>query len=226
MVVKPEGKSGRRWEDDITTCLMVRKRGAVDWIYLTQEGARGELLCTRQWTFFFHKRRGISWCAKQLSASQEGLCSVEFVCLLGVWTLHLYPTCTVTTGWTTGRSGFDPRQGQRIFPLASLSRPALGPTQPPVKWVPGVLSPGVKRGRGMMLTTHPHLVPRSWMSRSYTSPPQAPSWRVEGLLYFYPTCTVHVDETRESGITKDFKLCTAHRYAILCDTVYTRQPKR
>jgi hypothetical protein len=25
---------------------------------------------------------------------------------------------------------------------------------------PGVLSPGVKRGRGMMLTTHPHLVPR------------------------------------------------------------------
>jgi hypothetical protein len=34
-------------------------------------------------------------------------------------------------------------------------------TQPPVQWVPGVLSPGVKRGRGVMLTTHPHLVPRS-----------------------------------------------------------------
>jgi len=33
--------------------------------------------------------------------------------------------------------GFDPRQGQRIFPLASLSRPALGPTKPPVQWVPG-----------------------------------------------------------------------------------------
>jgi len=25
----------------------------------------------------------------------------------------------------------------------------------------GVLSPGVKRGRGVMLTTHPNLVPRS-----------------------------------------------------------------
>jgi hypothetical protein len=35
----------------------------------------------------------------------------------------------------------------------------------------GVLSPGVKRGRGVMLTTHPHLVPRSWMSRNYTSSP-------------------------------------------------------
>jgi hypothetical protein len=60
-----------------------------------------------------------------------------------------------------GRSGFDPRRGQRIFPLVSVSRPALGPTQPPVQWVQGVLSPGVKRGRGVMLTTHPHLVPRS-----------------------------------------------------------------
>jgi hypothetical protein len=35
----------------------------------------------------------------------------------------------------------------------------------------GVLSPGVKRGRGVTLTTHPHLVPRSWMSRSHTSSP-------------------------------------------------------
>jgi hypothetical protein len=35
--------------------------------------------------------------------------------------------------------------------------------------------PGAKRARGVTLTTHPHLVPRSGMSRSYTSsPPQAP----------------------------------------------------
>jgi hypothetical protein len=34
--------------------------------------------------------------------------------------------------------------GASIFPLSSVSRPALGPTQPPVQRVPGVLSPGVK----------------------------------------------------------------------------------
>jgi hypothetical protein len=32
-------------------------------------------------------------------------------------------------------------------------------------------SPGVKSGRGVTLTTHPYLVPRLRMSRSYTSSP-------------------------------------------------------
>jgi hypothetical protein len=59
--------------------------------------------------------------------------------------------------------------GQRIFPLTSESRPALGPTQPPVQWVTGALSPGVKRGRGVMLTTHPLLVPRTRKRGSCTS---------------------------------------------------------
>jgi hypothetical protein len=35
----------------------------------------------------------------------------------------------------------------------------------------GVPFPGAKRGRGMTLTTHPHLVPRSRMSSSYASSP-------------------------------------------------------
>jgi hypothetical protein len=37
------------------------------------------------------------------------------------------------------------RQRQRIFPLTPVSRPALGPTQTPEQWVPGVLSPGQAR---------------------------------------------------------------------------------
>jgi hypothetical protein len=61
--------------------------------------------------------------------------------------------------------------GVKDFFLASASTPALGPTQPPIQWVLGVVSAGVKHSWGMMLTTHPHLVPRSRMSRSYTSSP-------------------------------------------------------
>jgi hypothetical protein len=45
--------------------------------------------------------------------------------------------------------------GAKDFSLTSVSRPALGSTQPPVQWVPWVLSPGVKRGRGVMLTNSP-----------------------------------------------------------------------
>jgi hypothetical protein len=64
-----------------------------------------------------------------------------------------------------------PAEAKGFFSLASMSRPALRPTQPPVQWVPRVLSPGLKRGPCVTLTTHPHLVPRSRMSRSYISSP-------------------------------------------------------
>jgi hypothetical protein len=45
--------------------------------------------------------------------------------------------------------------------------------------------PGAKGGRGVTLTTHPHVMPRSRISRNYNSSPlQAPPWRVAGLLCF------------------------------------------
>jgi hypothetical protein len=67
-----------------------------------------------------------------------------------------------------------------IFLLAPASRPALG--QPPIQWVPEILSPGVKRGRGVTLTTHSQLLPK-------LSSPHVPPWHVAGqltlLTYFY-----------------------------------------
>jgi hypothetical protein len=34
---------------------------------------------------------------------------------------------------------------RKNFHFSMSSRPALGPTQPPIQWAPGALSPGVKR---------------------------------------------------------------------------------
>jgi hypothetical protein len=55
--------------------------------------------------------------------------------------------------------------GAKEFSSSLCVQTGSGATQSPVKWVPGVLSLELKRGRGVTLTTHPHLVPRS--SRMY-----------------------------------------------------------
>ena len=59
-----------------------------------------------------------------------------------------------TRYWLDG-PGIESRLG-RDFPHPS--RPAVGPTQPHVQWVPGLFQ-GVKSGRGVTLTPHPLLVP-------------------------------------------------------------------
>jgi hypothetical protein len=43
--------------------------------------------------------------------------------------------------------GFDSRRGLGIFLFTTVSRTALGPTQPHNQWVPEALSLGVKRPR-------------------------------------------------------------------------------
>jgi hypothetical protein len=55
--------------------------------------------------------------------------------------------------------------------------------------------PGGKGGRGVMLTTHPLLVPRLRKSRSYTScHTHAPLWSVTGpLLYIYIYIYIYIE---------------------------------
>jgi hypothetical protein len=78
---------------------------------------------------------------------------------------------SIVTDYGLDDRGSIPNRGRGFF-FYSL-RPDRLWGSPPVQWVPGVLSLGVKRGRNVTLTTHPHLVPRlrMSMSRSYTSSP-------------------------------------------------------
>jgi hypothetical protein len=77
----------------------------------------------------------------------------------------------ISTGWTIGVLGFDSRRGLGIFLFTTVSRTALGPTQPPIQWVPGALFMGVKRPRREAHHSCPPSaeVKNAW---SYTSTPQ------------------------------------------------------
>jgi hypothetical protein len=100
----------------------------------------------------------------------------------------------VATGYGLDGPGIESRWG-RDFP--HLSRPALGPNQPPVKMGTGSF-PGIKSGRGVTLTPHPLLVPCSWKSRAILllslwaiRPVQSLNACTRGALYlliFRPDC--------------------------------------
>jgi hypothetical protein len=85
---------------------------------------------------------------------------------------------------TTKESTFNSQQGKNISVSSKTSRSDLGPSQPPIQWVPGDISPGVK------LITQPRLVLKS---RTGAAPPpllHKPSWFAQGQIYLYLFITV------------------------------------
>jgi hypothetical protein len=66
------------------------------------------------------------------------------------------------------RLRFDPWHRRKDFPSILCVQTGSGAHPASYSVGTGILSPRVKCGRGVTLTTHPHLVPRSRMSRSYT----------------------------------------------------------
>jgi len=104
-----------------------------------------------------HRRGG--GCA---TADQVPVClNVDFSCTT-LYTVGRDSSVGTATGYGLDGPGIE-SQWRRYFP--HLSRPAMGPSQPPVQWVPG-LSLGVKSGRGVTLTPHLLLVPWSRKSRA------------------------------------------------------------
>jgi hypothetical protein len=67
---------------------------------------------------------------------------------------------SLAAGWTTRRSRFDLRQRRKNFSSSLCVKTGLGAH--PASCTMGTEGPfsGLKRSRGVMLTTHPHLVPR------------------------------------------------------------------
>jgi hypothetical protein len=55
---------------------------------------------------------------------------------------------SIVSGYWPDDRGSIPGRCKIIFPLTSVPRPALGPTQPPMQWIPGVLSPGSRARSG------------------------------------------------------------------------------
>ena len=85
----------------------------------------------------------------------------------------------IATRYRLERPGIESWWG-RDFPQPS--RPTLGPTQPPIQWVPGLFPGGKERpGRGIVHThTHPSNAKVKERFELFFYSPSGPSWPVIG----------------------------------------------
>jgi hypothetical protein len=88
------------------------------------------------------------------------------------------------------RPRFDSRQGQDISLNSTESRPALGPTQPPIQWVRGALSPMVKRP-GREADQSPPSTAEVKNGGAISPLPHTPSWHIAYLIKHKDKFTFH-----------------------------------
>ena len=75
---RPLGRPRRKWEFNLKMYVQEVGCSCLDCICLLMIGTGGGNLWMPQWTFRFHKMRGISWLAENQLASQDGLCYMEY----------------------------------------------------------------------------------------------------------------------------------------------------
>jgi hypothetical protein len=100
-------------------------------------------------------------------------------------------------GWIIGVLGFDFRREMGILLFTTLSRMALGPTQPSIQWVRGALSLGVQRLGREADHSPPSSADVEECVKLYLHSPNTPSWRgtqlkkAQGQLYLYLTFEIN-----------------------------------
>ena len=96
------------------------------------------------------------------------VCVCMYVCICGPGS-----SVGIANNYGAGRSVIESRWGRDVPPVQT--RPGAHPASCKI----GTGSfPGVKCGRGVLLTTHPLLLPRSWKSRAIPLPTL---WAIPGL---------------------------------------------
>jgi hypothetical protein len=86
-------------------------------------------------------------------------------------------TCISCIPWTIGVLGFDSRRRLRILLFTTAFKTALGPTRPPIQWVTGSLSLGIKRPGREADHSPPSSAEAKECVELYIQSPNMPSWR-------------------------------------------------
>jgi hypothetical protein len=144
---------------------------------------------------YLHSPSTPSWCGARLKKHRGNfiisLYILYIVLVLFLYFLYLHRRepgylSAIVLGCGLDDRRFETRQWLGIFLFTTVPRPALGPTQPPIQWVPGALSLGVQRPERETDHSSSAEVKNAW---TYTSTPpirlHVVVLEVQGQLYLY-----------------------------------------
>jgi hypothetical protein len=144
-------------------------------------------MCYAQILYVFGRYHHTSYCHLQFSGIITKLSSR---CFPVIFCYH-----SIVVGYGLDNQGFQHRQGLEIFLFTTISRPALGPTQPTTQWMPEALSLGVKWPVHKADHSPPSTAKDKCMELYLHSPIRFMAWcsvknhRDNFTFTSYPTCT-------------------------------------